>query len=138
MRIKIIRYKRNLFSKREMNIGNISDTFSPVGLCTAIRHYDMPLPSGRLIYHKNITYTVALILIIVLLRLTGFSRYRNTGLPDMLFTRFIRTDRRIRRVIRTFTNFRNIFRTAHRFGVRFRRNTPLLFQLWFKSVFFKT
>ena len=75
MRIKIIRYKRDLFSKREMNIGNIFDTFSPVGLCTAIRHYDMPLPYGRLIYH-NSRYAVEKILITVEVMHSDF-RYLN-------------------------------------------------------------
>jgi hypothetical protein len=89
----------------------------------------------RLKAHENILNPIAFLFTVISFGLSWFNRQGDTGFANELLTGFIHTNDRKPGIIRLLVNTEHFFHLANKFRVRFRRDTPFLFQPGFQFIF---
>ena len=91
-RIQVVTHQHHLVRLSKMHLNDIFETGCKVHTRTSIGHVHVSPPFQRSKNHQQITYTIAIIFIIITLGFAYLSRQRLSSFLNLLLARFIDAD----------------------------------------------
>ena len=135
MCVEIIQNHNDFVSLWIEFIGHNSHHFSPFDTPPLIGNLNVSLSSQRLKEHKQVRYATSLIFVIRPFGQTWLQWKWFSDIGQKLFGHFIDTNHWTFGIIRPLVDFQHIFHVTYKGCIRFRWNTPLLFQPGFELIF---
>lgn len=100
MRIQVVLNQHDLFSIREVDVGEIAQDFRKVDGGAPLGNLDMTPAFQWRQQHEESGCPVALVLVVVPRRLSRLHRFWRARLGDELLQSFVETDQRARQIVR--------------------------------------
>src|SRR5215471_12962782 len=137
MRVEIVQHHTNHLGFGVADVHQPLHFMSKVHLGALLRHLHVPPASLRFDTEEEIPGTIAFVLVIKALGLSGLRWQRDTGRFDQLLACFINIDLRTSRIIRLRIDLQDVFHGGDTLGTDL-WDTPLLLQPRLEVTFFQT
>lgn len=138
MGIQVIDHQPNFDCLGIALIKHLLDLFRPILLGAAFRYRHMSPAGQRFNFHEYFRHTISYIFIVNARRLTRFTRNWLANFANQLLAGFIHADDGIIRIIRRIIHLQHIFHCRYKCRAPLRRNFPVLPEVRFIFVFFRT
>ena len=135
--VQVIHHNDDPLCMGEMDVDQVTHTVSEVNHGSPLSHFDMSPRLQRRKENKEIADAVAFIFVIIFGYITRAWRQRQTSLLGQLFATLIKTDKQLPWIVWSVIEFQGIFHGTDEFSVLYLGNTPFVFQLRLKFVFFE-
>src|SRR6185436_1070660 len=110
---------------RKMKVDKVAQTVSKINLRPLVGDFDMPPRLQRSEKDKQITGTIAFILIIIFGHIAGTNRQRQAGFFGVLLAALVKADLRSLGVVGPMVDLKHIFHRTHELGTLAFWNAPL-------------